>query len=40
MVFTTVAALVAWYKNNYVTKKGHSQKQLLEEKNLTKVKKK
>ncbi|MEC2183894.1 phage holin [Bacillus spizizenii] len=39
MVFTTVAALVAWYKNNYVTKKGHSQKQLLEEKNLTKVKK-
>jgi len=40
VVFTTVAALVAWYKNNYVTKKGHSQKQLLEEKNLTKVKKK
>ncbi|MEI1419955.1 phage holin [Bacillus cabrialesii] len=39
MVFTAIAAVIAWYKNNYVTKKGHSQKQLLAEKNLTKVKK-
>ncbi|RAM53996.1 holin [Bacillus subtilis] len=39
MVFTSVAAIIAWYKNNYVTKKGHSQKQLLKEKNLIKVKK-
>lgn len=22
MVFTSVAAIIAWYKNNYVTKKG------------------
>ncbi|MGG7222634.1 phage holin [Bacillus sp. ATD] len=40
MIFTTIAAVIAWYKNNYVTKKGHSQKQLLEEKNLTKSQKK
>ncbi|WP_249746129.1 phage holin [Bacillus halotolerans] len=39
MVFTTVAAMIAWYKNNYITKKGHKQKQLLEEEKLTKVKK-
>lgn len=28
-VFTIAASLVAWYKNNYVTKKGKRQKAVL-----------
>lgn len=28
-IFTIVAALVAWFKNNYVTKKGRTQKAVL-----------
>ncbi|XGA32992.1 phage holin [Virgibacillus sp. CBA3643] len=35
VLFTIVASLVAWFKNNYVTKKGHRQKEALLEKGLT-----
>ncbi|MED5101058.1 phage holin [Niallia circulans] len=38
IVFTIVTALVAWYKNNYVTKRGMKQKEVLKEKNLTNAK--
>ncbi|MDR4314977.1 holin [Niallia circulans] len=38
IVFTIVTALTAWYKNNYVTKKGMKQKEVLKEKNLTNAK--
>lgn len=38
IVFTIVTAIVAWYKNNYVTKKGLKQKEVLKENNLTKAK--
>ncbi|WP_144531677.1 phage holin [Bacillus pumilus] len=36
MVFTLVTTLVAWFKNNYVTSKGHLQKETLKQKGLTK----
>ncbi|MER2057315.1 MAG: phage holin [Niallia sp.] len=38
IVFTIVTAIVAWYKNNYVTKKGLKQKEVLKENNLTNAK--
>ncbi|PGZ96932.1 phage holin [Bacillus pseudomycoides] len=33
-VFTFVAAVIAWFKNNYVTAKGKQQKQVIEQNNL------
>ncbi|WP_366248113.1 phage holin [Terribacillus aidingensis] len=36
-VFTLVASLIAWYKNNYVTNKGKQQREALQEVNLTKT---
>lgn len=33
-LITAVAAAVAWYKNNYVTEKGHKQKEELAKKGL------
>lgn len=37
-ILTTVAALVAWFKNNYVTEKGQQQKAVLKANNLTNAK--
>nr|WP_239544063.1 phage holin [Virgibacillus halotolerans] len=34
-LFTIIATLIAWFKNNYVTKTGHQQKEILLEKGLT-----
>ncbi|PAE07492.1 phage holin [Terribacillus saccharophilus] len=34
-LFTFAASLIAWYKNNYVTKKGKLQKEVLQQSNLT-----
>ncbi|MED2949459.1 phage holin [Bacillus subtilis] len=36
VIFTIGTTLVAWFKNNYVTTKGHKQKTLLKQNNLTK----
>ncbi|MFP3809570.1 phage holin [Bacillus sp. SIMBA_005] len=36
MVFTLVTTLIAWFKNNYVTDKGKLQKEVLQQKGLTK----
>ena len=33
-VITVVASVIAWYKNNYVTKKGKEQRKVLEQKGL------
>lgn len=30
VVLTTVTALIAWFKNNYVTEKGKKQKEVIE----------
>lgn len=35
-IFTIVAAVIAWFKNNYVTLRGQKQKETLEQANLTK----
>lgn len=35
-IFTTIATVVAWFKNNYVTAKGKRQKEVLKEKGLAK----
>ncbi|MGE6629812.1 phage holin [Bacillus sp. NPDC077027] len=35
-IFTTVIALIAWFKNNYVTYKGELQKEVLKQRGLTK----
>ncbi|MDA1478267.1 phage holin [Bacillus changyiensis] len=35
-VFTIVTAVMAWYKNNYVTEKGKKQKEVLKQNGLTK----
>lgn len=35
IIFTSVTSLVAWYKNNYVTRNGHKQKELLKANGLT-----
>jgi len=37
-VFTFVTAVVAWFKNNYITTKGKKQKELLVAHNLAKKK--
>jgi SPP1 family holin len=34
VIFTFITALWTWYKNNYVTKKGRAQKEVLERENL------
>lgn len=36
LVFTIGTTAVAWFKNNYVTAKGHKQKAVLKQNNLTK----
>ncbi|WP_079709875.1 phage holin [Paraliobacillus ryukyuensis] len=33
---TSVAALIAWFENNYITKKGKAQKEALQKEGLTK----
>ncbi|MDO0599759.1 phage holin [Bacillus licheniformis] len=35
-IFTIVTTLVAWFKNNYVTSRGKAQKEVLQQKGLTK----
>ncbi|MCY7691542.1 phage holin [Bacillus altitudinis] len=35
-IFTMVTAVIAWFKNNYVTSKGKKQKEVLKQKGLTK----
>ena len=37
-IFTAASAVVAWFKNNYVTVKGMKQKEVLKKNGLTKVK--
>ncbi|TRZ39180.1 phage holin [Niallia circulans] len=37
-ILTAVVALIAWFKNNYVTAKGHQQKEVLKANNLTNAK--
>ena len=37
-IFTAASAVVAWFKNNYVTAKGIKQKEVLKKNGLTKVK--
>jgi SPP1 family holin len=34
--FTFIAAVIAWFKNNYVTAKGKKQKELLKQNGLAK----
>ncbi|MGF7533538.1 phage holin [Bacillus mexicanus] len=36
VIFTIGTTLAAWFKNNYITKKGKKQHHLLKENNLTK----
>ncbi|WP_456270335.1 phage holin [Bacillus sp. JZ76] len=36
VIFTIGTTLAAWFKNNYVTTKGHKQKAILKRNNLTK----
>ncbi|AVM25531.1 phage holin [Bacillus pumilus] len=36
MIFTIVTTLMAWFKNNYLTDKGKLQKEVLQQKGLTK----
>ncbi|CAF1786905.1 phage holin [Bacillus subtilis] len=36
LIFTIGTTLTAWFKNNYVTNKGHKQKAILKQNNLTK----
>jgi SPP1 family holin len=35
-IFTAVTAIIAWFKNNYVTAKGVKKKEVLKQKGLTK----
>ena len=37
-IFTTVTAIIAWFKNNYLTAKGKKQKEVLQKNGLTNVK--
>lgn len=32
--FTFITAVIAWFKNNYITAKGKQQKQVIEQNNL------
>ncbi|MEC0315610.1 phage holin [Bacillus subtilis] len=36
LIFTIGTTAVAWFKNNYVTTRGHQQKTVLKQNNLTK----
>ncbi|MEC3674296.1 MULTISPECIES: phage holin [Bacillus amyloliquefaciens group] len=36
VIFTISTTLVAWFKNNYVTEKGHKQRTVLKQHDLTK----
>ncbi|MDP1497511.1 MULTISPECIES: phage holin [Bacillus amyloliquefaciens group] len=36
VIFTISTTLVAWFKNNYVTEKGHKQRTVLKQYDLTK----
>jgi SPP1 family holin len=36
--FTTISALITWFKNNYITKRGIEQREVLREKGLIKIK--
>ncbi|MEC1056256.1 phage holin [Bacillus subtilis] len=36
LIFTIGTTLTTWFKNNYVTNKGHKQKAILKQNNLTK----
>ncbi|AYK59766.1 phage holin [Bacillus subtilis] len=36
LIFTIGTTVVAWFKNNYVTTRGHQQKAVLKQNNLTK----
>lgn len=38
-VFTTVTAIIAWFKNNYVTEIGRKQREIIEQNGLAKNKK-
>ncbi|MEM5014123.1 phage holin [Niallia taxi] len=37
-LFTIIMAIIAWFKNNYVTAKGKRQKEVLKANNLTNTK--
>lgn len=37
-IFTIIAAVIAWFKNNYLTAKGKAQKRVLKANGLTKEK--
>lgn len=37
-IFTAVTAIIAWFKNNYLTSKGKKQKEVLQKHGLTKSK--
>jgi len=37
-VFTIIMAIIAWFKNNYITAKGKRQKEILKANNLTNAK--
>ncbi|WP_047982188.1 phage holin [Ornithinibacillus contaminans] len=37
-IFTIITALINWFKNNYITKRGIEQRETLREKGLIKVK--
>lgn len=37
-LFTIIMAIIAWFKNNYVTAKGKRQKEVLKANNLTNAK--
>ncbi len=37
-IFTAVTAIIAWFKNNYLTAKGKKQKEVLQKNSLTNVK--
>ncbi|ASB54512.1 phage holin [Bacillus velezensis] len=36
LIFTIGTTVAAWFKNNYVTEKGHKQRAILKQHNLTK----
>ncbi|WP_408634687.1 phage holin [Oceanobacillus manasiensis] len=38
VTFTVVSSVFAWFKNNYITKKGKQQREILENSGLTKKK--
>ncbi|WP_078379169.1 phage holin [Sutcliffiella halmapala] len=40
LLFTIVTALIAWFKNNYITSKGDQQKEALQAQGLLKTKSK